>query len=131
MPHPYDKLFVELAKLAYEALKTDKIVFTLGEIKDSCPNLTTTSSNWNGLGLLKAVQCFSTDMGNDQVTFHFLHFSIQEYMAAFYISILSDGDEIKLLKENFWDYHYYNTWIMYGGITHGSSFALRHFLSGN
>ena len=128
---PYDKLFVELTKLAYKALKTDKIVFTLPEIKKGCPNLTMTSSNWNGLGLLKAVQCFSIQMGNDQVTFHFLHFSIQEYMAAWYISTLSDRKQIKLLQKTFWEHRYYNTWIMYVGITGGSSFALRHFLSGN
>ena len=128
---PYDKLFVELSKLAYKALETDKIVFTLPEIKEGCPNLTMTSSNWNGLGLLKAVQCFSMHMGNDQVTFHFLHFSIQEYMAAWYISTLSDGDQIKLLQKTFWENRYYNTWIMYVGITGGSSFGLKHFLSGN
>ena len=128
---PYDKLFVELSKLAYKALETDKIVFTLPEIKEGCPNLTMTSSNWNGLGLLKAVQCFSMHMGNDQVTFHFLHFSIQEYMAAWYISTLSDRDQIKLLQKTFWEHRYYNTWIMYVGKTGGSSFALKHFLSGN
>ena len=131
LPHPHDKLFVELATFAYEALKTDKIVFTLPEIKESCPNLTMTSSNWNGLGLLKAVQCFSAKVGNDQVTFHFLHFSIQEYMAAWYISTLPDKRQIKLIKKTFWEPRYYNTWIMYIGITSGRSFALRHFLSGN
>ena len=128
---PYKTLFVELAKLAYKALETDKIVFTLPEIKEGCPNLTMTSSNWNGLGLLKAVQCFNVQMGNDQVTFHFLHFSIQEYMAAWYISALPDRKQIKLLQKTFWEHRYYNTWIMYVGITCGSSFALRHFLSGN
>ena len=128
---PYKTLFVELAKFAYKALKTDKIVFTLPEIKEGCPNLTMTSSNWNGLGLLKAVQCFSVQMGNDQVTFHFLHFSIQEYMAAWYISTLPHGEQIKLLQKTFWEHRYYNTWIMYVGITGGSSFALKHFLSGN
>ena len=128
---PYDKLFVELTKLAYKALKTDKIIFKLPEIKKGCPNLTMTSSNWNGLGLLKAVQCFSIQMGNDQVTFHFLHFSIQEYMAAWYISTLPDRKQIKLLQKTFWEHRYYNTWIMYVGITSGSSFALRHFISGN
>ena len=131
LPHPHNKLFVELAKLAYNALKIDKIVFTLSEIKESCPNLTTASYNWNGLGLLKAVRYFSVELGNDQVTFHFLHFSIQEYMAAWYISTLSDNEQIKLLHKTFWSHRYYNTWIMYVGITCGSSFALRHFLSGN
>ena len=131
LPHPYDKILTELAKLAYKALKTDKIVFTLPEINTSCPNLTMTSSNWNGLGLLKAVKCYSKEIGNDQVTFHFLHFSIQEYMAAWYISTLSDRKQIKLLRKTFWEHCYYNTWIMYVGITGGSSFALRHFMSGN
>ena len=131
LPCPYDKVFVELAKLAYKALETDKIVFTISEIKEGCPNLTVTPSNWNGLGLLKAVSYFSPQLGSNQVTFHFLHFSIQEYLAAWYISTLSDSKQIKLLKETFWEHRYYNTWIMYVGITGGSSFALRHFLSGN
>ena len=131
LPHPYNKLFVELAKLAYKALKIDKIVFTLPEIKESCPNLTMTSSNWNGLGLLKAVKCFSEEICNDQVTFHFLHFSLQEYMAAWHISLQSKSKQIELLQKTFWEHRYYNVWIMYVGITHGSTFALRHFLSGN
>ena len=131
LPNPYSIVFIELAKLAFEALIIDKIVFTLSEIEQACPNLTMNPSNWNGLGLLKAVQHFSLRMRNDQVTFHFLHFSVQEYMAAWYISTLTDNKQIKLLKETFWEHRYYNTWIMYVGITGGSSFALRHFLSGN
>ena len=131
LPHPYDKLLTELARLAYKALKTDKIVFTLPEIKEGCPNLTLTSNNWNGLGLLKAVQCYNREIGNDQVTFHFLHFSIQEYMAAWYISTLSDRKQIRLLQKTFWKHRYYNTWIMYVGITSGCTFALQHYLSGN
>ena len=125
LPHPHNKVFEELTRLAYKALKIDKIVFRLNEIKAVCPNLATISSNWNGLGLLKVVQYFNAEIGN--VTFHFLHFSIQEYMAALYISTLSNKKQIKLLKETFWQHHYYNTWIMYVGITCGSSFALKHF----
>ena len=129
LPCPYNKMFEELAKLAYKALNIDKIVFTLDEIKHVCPNIAMMSSNWNGLGLLIVVQYFNTEIGN--VTFHFLHFSIQEYMAAWYISTLSSNEQIKLLKSTFWEHRYYNTWIMYVGITHGNSFALKHFLSGN
>ena len=131
LPKSYKKVFNELAKLAYKALKTDKIVFTLSEIEQGCPNLTMTRSNWNGLGVLKAVQYFSAQIGSDQVTFHFLHFSVQEYIAAWYISTLSDKKQIKLLEKTFWEHRYYNTWIMYVGITGGNSFALRHFLSAN
>ena len=129
LPCPYNKMFEELAKFAYKALNIDKIVFTLDEIKHDCPNIAMMSSNWNGLGLLKSVRYSNAEIGN--VTFHFLHFSIQEYMAAWYISTLSSNRQIKLLKETFWEHRYYNTWILYVGITCGSSFALKHFLSGN
>ena len=131
LPYPHNEVFKELAHLAFEALKTDKIVFTLAEIRSSCPNLTITSVNWNGLGLLKAARHFDTQSGNEDVTFHFLHFSIQEYMAAYYISTLSDRKQIKLLKKTFWDHRYYNTWIMYVGLTGAASFAFKHFLSGH
>ena len=131
LPYPHNRVYEDLAKLAYKALTVDKIVFTMNEIKKTCPNLTMNSSNWNGLGLLKAVRCFDFKEGCDQVTFHFLHFSVQEYMAALYISTLSNNEQIKLLKKTFWQHRFYNTWVMYVGITCGSSFALKHFLSGN
>jgi len=39
--------------------------------------------------------------------------------------------QLKLLQKTFWSADYYNTWIMYVGITGGKSFTLKHFLSGN
>ncbi|XP_065896269.1 NACHT, LRR and PYD domains-containing protein 12-like [Dysidea avara] len=131
LPPPHNQVFNEMAKLAYKALKVDKIVFTLHEIEADCSNLTITQSNWNGLGLLKAVRYFNIQTGGEDVTFHFLHFSVQEYMAAYHISTLPDKKQIKILSKSFWRHRYYNTWIMYVGITDASSFALRHFLSGN
>ena len=61
-------------------LLRDQIVFTIKEIIKACPHLTMTRDNWNGLGLIKAAH-YSTA----SVSFHFLHFSVQEYMAAYYI----------------------------------------------
>ena len=131
IPYPHNKVFEELTLLAYIGIKCDKIVFSLNEIEEFCPNLTANPNNWNGLGLLRAAQCFSTETAISNATFHFLHLSIQEYMAAWYISTLKHNKQIKLLKETFWEHHYYNTWMMYVGITRASSFALKHFLSGN
>ena len=125
LPPECSQLFKELAHFAFKALKHDQLVFTLQEIKEVCPNLTNTSSNWNGLGLLNSIESF------EKVTYHFLHFSIQEYMAAYYISTLSNQRQIDFLKNTFWNVRYYNTWIMYVGITGGNSFALRHFFSGH
>ena len=119
-------MFYELSKLAYDALIKDQIVFTTKEITRACPHLIMRIDNWNGLGLIKTAH-----YGHDSISFHFLHFSVQEYMAAYYIASLSDKEQITLLKTTFWDIHYFNTWIMYVGITHGESFAWKHFLSGN
>ena len=131
LPHPHDKVFKELSYFAFKALRNGKLVFSLAELKKSCPNLTETSNSWNGLGLLKSVKYFDFNKSKEDLSFHFLHFSLQEYMAAYYISKLSGSEQIRLLHDTFWKIQYYNTWIMYVGITGGESFALKHFLSGN
>ena len=129
LPHPHDVVFKELSRFAFEALKCDKLVFKLTEIQEICPSLTAVSSNWNGLGLLNSFTYIED--GSKTVTYHFLHFSIQEYMAAYHISTLPDKKQLKLLKNTFWSVEYYNTWMMYVGITDGRTFPLKHFLSGN
>ena len=131
LPHPHSKVFNELAHFAFKALQNDKLVFSLAELKVSCPNLTRSPNNWNGLGLLQSVKYFDYNTSKEGLTYHFLHFSIQEFMAAYHISKLLDGEQIRLLKNTFWTIRYYNTWIMYVGITGGKSFALKHFFSGN
>ena len=131
LPYPHGEVFKELSHFAFTSLQNDKLVFTLNELKANCPNLIRTSNNLNGLGLLKSVRYFDYSTSKESFNCHFLHFSIQEYMAAYYISRLPSNEQIKLLKDTFWTIHYYNTWIMYVGITGGQSFALKHFLSGN
>ena len=126
LPLEYRHLFDKVAQFAYESLKRDQLVFTLDELDQVCPNLANTPTD--GLGLLTPVKSFNQ---GEQTTYNFLHFSIQEYMAAYHISTLSDDEQIVLLKDTFWTVRYYNTWIMYAGITGGNSFALKHFLSGN
>ena len=129
LPPPDNKeLFNELAHFAFNALDHDQLVFTFDELKNSCPKLTMTPGNWNGLGLIHSVKSFND---KEKITYHFIHFAIQEYMAAYYITLLEDDKQIKLLQDTFWTVRYYNTWIMYAGITGGKSLAFKHFLSDN
>ena len=104
-------------------------MFTLAEVKAEYPNLT--PANWCGLGLLKQTRYFKAQDGCDHKSFHLLHYTIQEYMAAYYIASLPDDELLSLLKETFWNVRYFNTWIMYVGITAGNHFIFTHFLSGN
>ena len=125
LPEPDNEIFNELLQLAYYALTKDKIVFNSDEefIQQFCKNLK--SGNCEGLGLLKVTEHVNN------VSFHFLHFSIQEYLAAYYIASLSSSRQFQLLKDTFWDIHYFNTWIMYVGITGGEKLAWKHYISGN
>ena len=129
LPHPYDQVVKELSQFAFLALQKDQLVFTLAEVKAEYPNLT--PANWYELGLLKPAQYFKAQDGCDHESFHFLYYSIQEYMAAYYIASLPDDKLLSLLKETFWNVHYFNTWIMYLGITGGKNEIFAHFLSGN
>ena len=129
IPPPYDQVVKQLSQLAFLALQKDQLVFTEIEVKATWPDFN--PAKWYGLGLLKSAQYFKPQDGHDHESFHFIHFAIQEYMAAYYITSLPDKVQLKLLNDTFWNVRYYNTWIMYVGITGGSTFAFRHFLSGN
>ena len=129
VPKPYKQILLEISELAFKALQEDNIVFSVNEIRDFCPSLLKESEQWNGLDLLKAVQYF--DLDGNELSFNFLHFSVQELLASYHISLMSETNQIKLLKETFWDSRYFNTWIMYVALTKDQPFAFRHFLSGN
>ena len=129
---PYGTILKEISRLAFKALEKDKIVFTPAELQETCPCLTSQSENWNGLGLLKAVQVFTMENNSRNVSFNFLHFTIQEILAAYHITLMSKADQLKCMKQTFWDNRYCNTWIMYVGLTKNQqSVAFKHFLSGN
>jgi len=131
IPNHYKPIFLELCQLAFQALCDDKIVFTRTEIQSVCKHLTLHSGNWNGLGLLKAVEFYNLKENTKNTSFNFLHLSLQETLAAYHITLLSQKKQISLLKENFLNSRYFNTWIMYVGLTKGQSYPFKHFLSGH
>ena len=129
---PYGRIFKEISKLAFKALEKDKIVFTTAELQETCPCLEAQSENWNGLGLLKPVQLFTVENILRNVSFNFLHFTVQEILAAYHITLMSEEDQLECMKQTFWDNRYYNTWIMYVGLTKNQlPITFKHFLSGN
>ena len=129
LPQPYDQVIKELSQFAFLALQEDQLVFTLAEVRAKYHNLT--PDNWHRLGLLKRTQYFKAYDGCDHESFHFLHYSIQEYMAAYYIASLPGKKLFSLLKGTFWNVRYFNMWVMFVGITEGKHHAFTHFLSGN
>ena len=127
LPEPYSKVIQQLTKLSLEALNDDKLIFTLDEIKEACPDITAAIPGAiNGFGLLQAVEHFC--LTETTTTFNFLHFSIQEYLAAHHIANLPADEELKIIKANFWNNIHFNMFSMYVAITKGRRSSFKHFL---
>ena len=129
LPEPYSKIIQQLTKLSLEALNDDKLIFTLDEIKEACPDITAAIPGAiNGFGLLQAVEHFC--LTKTTTTFNFLHFSIQEYLAAHYIANLPADEELKIIEAKFWSSIHFNMFSMYVAITKGQRPSFKHFLCG-
>ena len=125
LPQEYYQTFLQLSKFAYSVSDSMQLVFELTEIEKNCQNFIT---HGNGLGLLKPACFLNTGVQSAYVSYNFLHKSIQEYMAAYHISLPS-GTLATLLNKRFWDSSYFNIWIMYVGITGGEQRDFKQFLS--
>ena len=94
LPHEIYDIVFSLSNLAYNGVQESKLVFTSEEIKQVCPGTNELLSTMNGFGLLQAVEHYDTSSAAEVTTsFNFLHYSMQEYLAAFYISTLSDNNQ--------------------------------------
>ena len=124
LPCSYDQTIKDLSQFAFIALQENQLTFTVDEILELCEN--NFQVYWyrisflnilHDLGLLNRVTFRAQDL--DCETFHFNHTTVQEYLAAYYISFLPDSELLKLLHGTFGDSRYFNIWVMYAGITRG------------
>ena len=114
----------KLSKLAFEGLQKNQLVFTFNEIKQICPEVDTIPGAFNGFGLLQAVQHYPIKGAGTTVSFNFLHLTMQEFLAAWYISHCSVEQQVHLLKQSFMKFKFWDEldnsnarmWQMYVGI---------------
>ena len=128
LPEYYKNIILNLGKLSLQGINGNKLIFSMSDIKEVFPDIDESSNLIHGFGLLQAVQHFG--MTQTELSFNFIHASVQEFLAAFQISALPYNEELMLLKEKFWVKSYQNTWMMYVGITHGQKKAFKQFLAG-
>ena len=128
LPEPYNKIIQQLSKLSLEALNDDMLIFTLDEIKAACPDITTIPGAIKGFGLLQAVEHFG--LTGTMTTFNFLHFSLQEYLAAHHIANLPADEELRIIEEKFWSKLHFNMFSIYISLTKGQRRSFKHFLCG-
>ena len=138
-PNPVDKLSMvpkpildivnSLSELAFKGLQDNKLVFTFDEIKEICPNIDNTVGAINGFGLLQAVEHYSFKGAGTTTSFNFLHYTMQEYLAALHVSNLPSEQKSLLMKKTFWDGRYNFMWMMFVGIVGINSDIFVNFVS--
>ena len=110
-----------LSRLAFKALKNDTTLFTMDEIIYECPNISDVVGTVKGFGLLHAMECYTQQEDAKSIKFSFCHHSVQEYLAAYYISYhLTPEEQLSEMKATFWkfwDGQFKYMWIMFAGIT--------------
>ena len=128
LPKPYNRIIEQLSKLSLEALNSNKLIFTLDEITAACPDIAAIPGAINGFGLLQAVQHFG--FYSKTMTLNFIHFTIQEFLAAHYISHLPPNEELKVIESNFWNKTHFNMFTIYVSLTKGQRSSFKEFLCG-
>ena len=156
LPEPYRYIFNKFCVLAYNGLVENKLMFTYDDMKRACPlrlNNEDVKSAWFcGLGLIQTTQFIADNHGYTRRLSNFVHFSVQELMAAWNVSFWYKSlcNQIPLgcafnplkecayfftlqrdLKNKFWKGEYINMWSLYIGLTQGKDLVLKHFLSGS
>ena len=128
LPEPCNRIIQQLSELSLKALNNNKLIFTLDDIIAACPDIATIPGAINGFGLLQAVQ--HCGLYAKTMTLNFIHFTIQEFLAAYYISHLPPDKELKVIEANFWRNLHFNTFSMYTSLTKGQRPSFKQFLSG-
>ena len=124
LPEDVHNVIYKLSRLAFQGLQKNQLIFTFDEIKQVCPEVDLTPRALNGFGLLQAVQHYPVKGAGVTVSFNFLHLTMQEFLAAWYVSRCSIKEQKQLLKQSFmntksWDELSSSNarmWQMYVGI---------------
>ena len=100
-PETVYNIICKLSKLAFQGLQKNQLVFTFDEIRQVYPEVDISPEALNGFGLLQAVQHYPQKGAGTTVSFNFLHSTMQEFLAAWYISHCSVEQQKDLLRRSF------------------------------
>ena len=129
LPKPILTVIHKMSKIAFKGLQENKLVFTLDEIKEMCPNINDTPGAINGFGLLQTVQHYPQEGAGETASFNFLHYTMQEFLAAFHVFTLSNKEQSSLMEKTFWSERFNFMWMMYVGIVGTKSKLFNDFIS--
>ena len=127
LPESILDVVYKLCALAFEGLQKNQLVFPHKEIKAIFPG---ESKDVNRFGLLQAVEHYPSSKAVGTTTsFNFLHYTMQEFLAALHVSTLPGENQSSLMRKTFWDERYSFMWIMYIGLEGTKSEIFTNFIS--
>ena len=111
-PIEHKSILTDLEEFAFLTLQNKQKVFSKEYIKNLCSNSLLASFNLDSFGIINSVKYFCIDKGDSHV-FSFLHLSIHEYLAAYYLSSIDQCEQFKELENTFLNEMYQETWNMF------------------
>ena len=98
LQNPSREHFKLLCKLAVEGLEADKLVFPMDDLKEIFPVEYQSDIDLPVLDLMTSAKSYSVDGRED--TYNFLHLTIQEFLAAYWIAhYLSDTEKLQCYQK--------------------------------
>ena len=129
LPEQVLNIICKLCQLAFKGLEENQLVFTLDEITELCPDIIHTPGGINGFGLLQTVQHYPQEGAGVTASLNFIHYTMQEFLAAFCVSKLPDDHQYQLMRTLFWNDHFNFMWMMFVGIVGTKSKMFNSFIS--
>ena len=130
LPQIYHDNLLQLCRFAYEHIRNDSVIFTEEDVNKVCTSFNLSASKFYGLGLLHYTRYteFINNKVAERVYCNFVHHSIQEYLAAYYISSLESCNQFLLLRNTFFVNNYLGTWIMFAKMNKDKMFDCQQML---
>ena len=122
LPDDLKSKLSDLSVLAYEGVMQNKVVFYQDDLQQF--NL---PANLPSLDLLQAVEGLS--LFRTSLSYNFLHLSIQELLAAYYISLMDPSEQVKVFKELFEKSRFQAVLCYYSGFTKLDNPEIQAFIS--
>ena len=118
-----------LANMAYHEILHNKLTFTEGDIKKYCFCTEQVPQTFDGMGLLRVVNHAHKKL--NYKTYHFIHRTIQELLAAWYLSQQNVTFQQSTLQKLFNKDESEMIWIFYAGLTQFKPVSFQDTFSSN
>lgn len=107
------EVLINLGKLALKGIQENELSFPRDKLKELCP-VEEEEVQFDGFGLLKLLHIFRKR--GTETFYHFLHLTVQEYLAAYSIAQMGEDQQAKILASGLRDARYENVLKFFCGI---------------